>query len=108
MSWGKNIDFERMSSWIHNIKILYLCIGKNCFKEFIINLSMKSTSSYLLSDLNNLRVSLDMKRLIDENGVLKNQITQTSTNEIYFVFELITHNEVYSPKKYSKIYPKKL
>lgn len=69
---------------------------------------MTSTSSYLLSDLSNLRVRLDMKRLIDENGVLKNQIAETSTNEIYFVFELITHNEVYSPKKYSKIYPKKL
>lgn len=69
---------------------------------------MNSTTSYHLSDLSNLRVRLDIKRLIDENGILKNQITETSTNEIYFVFELITHNEVYSPKKYSKIYPKKL
>ena len=41
---------------------------------------MTSTTSYHLSDLSNLRVRLDIKRLIDENGILKNQITETSTN----------------------------
>lgn len=68
-----------------------------------------SNTAYLLSDIGSLRVRLDMKRLIDENNVLKNQISNQHTiNEIYFVFELISHNEIYSPKKYSKTYPQKL
>jgi hypothetical protein len=55
-------------------------------------------------------VRLDINRVIDENSVLKNQSTVNSTKEIYFVFELISHNERYSPQKYSKFYsyPQKL
>lgn len=37
-------------------------------------------SAYLLTDLNNLRVRLDIKRLIDENNVLKNQSDQHNVN----------------------------
>lgn len=69
---------------------------------------MTTTTAYLLSDMNNMRIRLDIKRLIDENNVLKNQSTQHSINEIYFVFELISHNEICTTQKYSKIYPQKL
>jgi Uma2 family endonuclease len=67
-----------------------------------------SNTAYLLGDIGSLRVRIDIKRLIDENNVLKNQSTPNSTNEIYFVFELISHNHIDSPKKYSKTYPQKL
>lgn len=68
-----------------------------------------STTAYLLNDLNNIRVRFDIKRVIDENNVLKNQTaSQNCINEIFFTFELISHNEIYSPKKYSKTYPQKL
>jgi hypothetical protein len=70
---------------------------------------MSSTTAYLTTDLRDLRVRLDIKRLIDENHVLKNQSSQNSINEMYFVFEIISHNEKYSPQKYSKVYnPQKL
>jgi hypothetical protein len=39
---------------------------------------MSATSAYLISDLKNLRVRLDVKRIIDENNVLKNQSTLNS------------------------------
>jgi hypothetical protein len=47
---------------------------------------MSSTTAYLTTDLSNLRVRIDIKRLIDENHVLKNQSSQNSINEMYFVF----------------------
>lgn len=68
-----------------------------------------STTAYLLNDLNNIRVRFDIKRVIDENNVLKNQTSsQNCINEIFFTFELISHNEIYSSMKYSKTYPQKL
>lgn len=46
-----------------------------------------STTAYLLNDLNNIRVRFDIKRVIDENNVLKNQTSsQNCINEIFFTF----------------------
>lgn len=46
-----------------------------------------SFNAFLLSDLKALRVRIDIKRLIDENKILKIQANnQGNINEIFFVF----------------------
>lgn len=39
-----------------------------------------SNTAYLLGDIGNLKVRIDIKRLIDENNVLKNQSSPNTTN----------------------------
>ena len=60
------------------------------------------------TDLERMQVRIDIKRLIDENLVLKNQSEPNCVAEIYFTLDLISHGQCFSPKKYSKVYPKKL
>ena len=69
---------------------------------------MNQTKFYPHTDLERTQVRIDIKRLIDENNVLKNQSEPNCVNEIYFTMDLISHGQSASPRKYSKVYPKKL
>lgn len=61
---------------------------------------------HLVTDLQKVQVRLDIKRLIDENNVLKNQCEMNCTSEKYFVLELISQGQNFCPSRYSKVYAK--
>jgi hypothetical protein len=58
---------------------------------------------YQLSDLGKIPVRIDIKRLIDVNNVLNNEIVSDAINEIYFTLEMISHSKICSATQYSKI-----
>ena len=47
----------------------------------------------LLGELGPIRVRVNLKRIIDENGILKNEIDANSLHEVHFTLQLYTHGK---------------
>lgn len=46
-----------------------------------------------VSELGGVRVRINLKRIIDENGILKQEITAGSLHEIHFTLQLYSHGK---------------
>ena len=63
----------------------------------------------LLGELGPLRVRINLKRIIDENGILKSEIVASSSNEVYFQLELYSHGKAQGTSQASNFFvPKNL
>ncbi len=58
------------------------------FYDYIDILSMQCLQ---LSDLNQVKVRINLKRIIDENAIIKNEITVNSLHEVHFTLQLYTN-----------------
>lgn len=79
---------------MHGPSVLYITLRMECL---------------LLSELSQVRVRINLKRIIDENGILKNEIAANSSNEVYFSLQLYSHGKAQGTQQCSAFFvPKSL
>lgn len=47
----------------------------------------------MLGELGAIKVRVNLKRIIDENGILKNEIVANSQHEVHFTLQLYSHGK---------------
>jgi hypothetical protein len=63
----------------------------------------------LLGELGGIRVRVNLKRIIDENGILKNEIVANSLHEVHFTLQLYSHGRPQGTQQCSNFFvPKNL
>lgn len=63
----------------------------------------------LLGELTQIKVKINLLRIIDENNILKNYISANALHEVYFTLQLYTHSAPQGPPFSSHFYaPMKL